>query len=358
MKIRPKPVICEASRLLLPERIQTLFGYYIVPVGSYVVTDPVNGHKWGLHKDDFSNWEVVEADAVEKSAEGLKVLVACNTCWKDVRNGSDKAIRETWAAKLPKGWDLKFFVGGRNFTAEEEATLFTESFLGSPGTLGNVSAACAAKAVIGTRDELQDDEIILADVPDGYLGLPWKTVESLKWAMKEGYDYVFRIFVDTYAFPDRLLKSGFQNYDASGWSFGCIPCQAHPETTHSCPLGGAGYWLSRKAMQAVIDEPIQHWGEDTHVGFALANAGIDLVYEHRLQYDKSAEPLNNRSKLSIHLNERFETWNVQKQYDAHAEQTKAAKLMEDWDGHCRLCGSYETVRSTWGPKCKQCGARQ
>jgi hypothetical protein len=207
----------------------------------------------------------------------LKILVAVSSCWKDL--ASNQAIRDTWASYMPDEWDLRFFLGDRNFTDEEQATLFTPEMIGSPGTLGNLAPATAKKAVIGSPEDLIEDEI-LVPAPDSYLGLPWKTVESLKWALARKYDGVIRIFVDTYLFPDRMKEYANFDTDAEGWSFGCGACPAHPTSHHSCPLGGAAYWLSAKAAQAVlyytkeeisenqiqsevtnpVPRPIRHWG--------------------------------------------------------------------------------------------------
>jgi hypothetical protein len=181
-------------------------------------------------------------------AAGKRILVAVSSCWKDLV--SNQNIRATWGANLPEGWDLRFFLGSHSFTEEEQSRLFTPEWIGSPGTLGNLAAATARKATIGKASDLKPDELLL-DCPDDYLGLPWKTVESLKYALAEGYDGVFRVFVDTYLFPDRLARIGFPS-DAIGWLFGCGPCKAHETWHHTCPLGGAGYWLSRKAIEAVL----------------------------------------------------------------------------------------------------------
>jgi hypothetical protein len=189
----------------------------------------------------------------------VKILVACSTDWKQL--ASNQAIRSTWAKYLPPDWDLRFFLGNRNFTDEEQAKLFTPEWIGSPGTLGNLAASTAKKAVIGNASDLREDEILL-DCPDSYLGLPWKTIDSLKWALERGYDGVFRVFVDTYLFADRLAASHFSSLDAVGWMFGCGPCAAHPDSHHLCPLGGAGYWLSAEACRAVL---YYTDGEDTGV---------------------------------------------------------------------------------------------
>lgn len=179
----------------------------------------------------------------------MRILVACSSCWKDL--DSNQAIRDTWAKYLPENWDLRFFLGSRNFTEAEQKKLMTLDWIGSPGTLGNLAAPTAKKAVIGKKGDLKADEIIV-EAPDSYLGLPFKTVSSLKWALAQGYEGVFRVFVDTYLFPDRLARTDFQKFDCVGWKFYCGPCPAHPESEHLCPLGGAAYWTSKKAMEAIL----------------------------------------------------------------------------------------------------------
>lgn len=179
----------------------------------------------------------------------MRILIAVSSCWKDL--ASNQAIRDTWAKYVPRDWDLRFFLGNRNFTDEEQARLFTPEWIGSPGTLGNLAASTAKKAVIGKPNDLKPDEILI-DCPDSYLGLPWKTTESLKWALERNYDGIVRCFVDTYLFADRLGAHQNFSVDSAGWAFGCAPCPAHPDSHHLCPLGGAAYWLSAKAAKAVV----------------------------------------------------------------------------------------------------------
>jgi hypothetical protein len=281
-----------------------------------------------------------------------KILIAVSSCWKDLQ--SNQAIRDTWAKRLPANWDLRFFLGSRNFTEEEQARLFTPEWIGSPGTLGNLAAPTAKKAVIGKKEDLKNDEIIV-DCPDSYLGLPWKTTASLEWAISRDYAGVFRIFVDTYLFPDRLALSDYAHNDAIGWMFGCGPCPAHPDSHHLCPLGGAGYWLSRKACEIVVADEVKHWGEDTFVGYALHKAGIEMKHDFRYVYSEHESPQMNRSKFSIHLNDRGTAWNPQLMLDTHEAQEKGREIWPQWDGTCKRDGSTFIVQHPRGPRCKQCG---
>lgn len=284
----------------------------------------------------------------------MKIAVLISTCWKDKLNGSNDAIRQTWGQELPDGWDLKFCIGDHEFTKEQKQRLFTNDFIGSPGTLGNMDASKSSKCPIGSKSDLIKDELLL-NCDDGYLGLPWKTTESLKWALDEGYDGVIRGFVDTYLFPELVAKSNLFETEAAGWTFGCSPCPAHPTLTHSAPLGGAAYWTNRRASQAIIDEPIRHWGEDTHAGFALHNAGIELIHDERFVWDYGTPVAWNRSKFSIHMCDRGRKWNPEEMTDKHREVTSEKNKYPGWDGTCRSCGYTRFRHGIYGPTCRSCG---
>lgn len=291
----------------------------------------------------------------------MKVLAAISTCWKGFE--SNQAIRETWGASLPEGWDLKFFLGGRYFTEKEWKKLNTIDFIGSPGTLGRCDPSKMSKVRMDLSI-LKGDEIVLPQVDDGYLGLPWKTTESLRWAMDRDYDFVVRGFEDTYLFPHVMAKSDVWIHDAAGWNFGCGPCPAHPTISHgNSPLGGAGYTTSRKAMEAILDpsncslDPLysSHWGEDTMVGWALTKANLPLFDDHRFVWDKAIPAAWNRAKFSIHMCDRGRKWNPQEMLDVHAEILNEKNKFPGWDGTCRSCGYSRFRRGIFGPHCRHCG---
>lgn len=292
----------------------------------------------------------------------MKIAVLISTCWKDKLNGGNQAIRETWGTELPEGWDLKFCIGDREFTKEQKDKLFTNDWIGSPGTLGNMDASKSSKCPIGGKSDLLADELLLS-CDDSYLGLPWKTAESLKWALDEGYDFVVRGFVDTYLFPQLMEKSDVWKYDAAGWSFGCGACPAHPAEIHSAPLGGAAYTTSRKAMEAIIqpencsNDPLYstHWGEDTMVGFALHNAGIPLIHDDRFVWDYGTPVYWNRSKFSIHMCDRGRKWNPQEMLDMKAKIETQRVKYPNWNGMCRTCGHTKFRHGLYGPTCRHCG---
>ena len=100
-----------------------------------------------------------------------------------------------------------------------------------------------------------DDELFF-DVDDRR---PWMVLKDkglFQYALANGYDYVFRVCDDTIVHVDRLLAAGLAAYDYAG-SF----CGYAEATGYYFPIkyldymhGGAGVWLSRKAMQALVDD--------------------------------------------------------------------------------------------------------
>lgn len=293
----------------------------------------------------------------EADRNRLSVLVAISSCWKDKANGSHAAIRDTWGKNLPAGWDLRFFLGGKTLTDAELKEMMTPEFMDSPGSLGTMHPTTAAKNTIGSKSSLLPDEIMLEDAGDGYLELPWKTVESLRWGLDRGYDFIIRGFTDTYLFPHVMVKSDIWKWDASGATFGCPPCPAHRTLTHSCPLGGNAYTTSRKAAEAIINQPVAHWGEDTHVGFSLQQAGIELHDDDRFRWDNATAPSWNKIKFSIHMNDRGSKWSPDQMVAKHKEilSDKTKDAFPSWDGRCRTCQHTRFRPGLYGPKCRHCG---
>jgi hypothetical protein len=119
-----------------------------------------------------------------------------------------------------------------------------------------------------TRKPLADE--VFLDVEDDYEHLPQKMRAIYKWAVDHGYDYVFKADDDGFLYIDRLLRTNYANFDQLGFS-NCThglgnKCQCYV-------TGGCGYFLSKRAMQAVINEPITHWAEDLTTGKALRRHG-------------------------------------------------------------------------------------
>lgn len=111
--------------------------------------------------------------------------------------------------------------------------------------------------------EMLDDEVLLKGVPDDYAHLPQKTIAICGYAKEHGFDYVLKCDDDSYLWADRLMLEVQSVGDFAGHING-----------GTCS-GGCGYWLSKRAFEEVVRNPIEsHWAEDVTVGMIMKAAGI------------------------------------------------------------------------------------
>jgi hypothetical protein len=172
------------------------------------------------------------------------LLIAVKSCHIHAQQGYNEIIRETWGKTC--------------------APLF---FMGESYTPGD--------------NQLKTDEIVL-HVKDNYESLPYKTREILKFfllgASLKGWSHIFLCDTDSYICPERLLKTGFENYDVAGRFGNHLAVGTtfeHKDARgnfikecHPWPSGGVGYFLSCKAAQIVVDTKPMSWAEDFYVGQA------------------------------------------------------------------------------------------
>lgn len=162
----------------------------------------------------------------------MRPLIAVKSCHK--YGGRRDAQRRTWAAEVQSHADMRFFLGR-----------------GAPGAA-----------------PLKCDEVELG-CGDGYLELPEKVRRIFEWALAKGYGHVFMADDDAYVQVGRLLASGWERHDYCGRLRG--PSGGFPAPYCS----GFGYWVSRRAMLAVLSQrPKEDAADDRQVGNALAQAGI------------------------------------------------------------------------------------
>jgi len=164
----------------------------------------------------------------------MKALIGIASC--HVQRHYADTQRETWVKDVPEGLDVKFFIGNPN--------------TGDP----------------------KPDEVFL-DVGDGYRDCTAKTIEQCKWALEHEYDFMFKADLDTLIRPVLLFNCGYENHDYMGGRNSFFAS------------GGAGYWLSRRAMKCVIEFPIETTAEeDVHVARALSANGINLHADERFKF--------------------------------------------------------------------------
>lgn len=170
------------------------------------------------------------------------VLVCIVTCHAYLP-GRIPAIRETWLPELQRlGIPYKIFVGEN-----------------------------------GSADAVLADDIVRLPVDDTYQGLAAKTQAIAKYALENGYEFMFKCDDDVYVQPSRLAASDFaQLGDYVGRKRG--PSGGFPAPYAS----GFSYWLSKRAMKVLINAPLRiDPAEDRWAGNSLLSAGIQCSPDYR-----------------------------------------------------------------------------
>jgi hypothetical protein len=163
----------------------------------------------------------------------MRILIAVSGCQLYENNGVNQSMRDTWLpGAVALGIDYKFF-HGRGCT---------------PGP-----------------------DIVLLDINDAYDGVTEKLKGKVRWAYEHGYDYVFPCFADTYAVPERLLACGFDKFDY----FGDVNKGVSYDATFYCH-GGAGYFLSRRAMEVINRNTTSYVNDDCWVGDVLSGTDTTM----------------------------------------------------------------------------------
>ncbi len=180
----------------------------------------------------------------------MKILIAIHGAHSQPEQMA--AQRETWLADLA-GVDYRYF-------------------LGIPESVHDVAFG-------GDIEHLKTLDGPLWEGHRRTLNANRKTEALAKYALDGGYDYVFKCDDDTYVYVDRLLASGFEQFDYSG---SMDRHHATPMGWYSWAQGGAGYWLSRTAMQIIVSEGLHLVrAEDFAVGQILAAHGIEAHLDAR-----------------------------------------------------------------------------
>jgi len=171
----------------------------------------------------------------------LKILIAITACHK--RADYCNYQRGAWVTKIGGPYKHRFFYGA------------------------------------GSHPFNYPDEVQL-DVPDDYDNLALKIRAMLTWAYQEGFDAVFKCDDDTYLFPERLAALKRFDYAGEAREFDGLGSKI---------CSGGGYWLSRRALKAVVtsdkklhykyfhSNPNPGWRlmqEDWWIATVMKNAGI------------------------------------------------------------------------------------
>lgn len=212
----------------------------------------------------------------------MKILIAIESCAKD--QPKHQAQRDTWIKDMPFA-EIRFFVGG------------------------------------GVR---RGDETFLA-LDDSYEALSLKTQEICRWAVKGNYDFMFKADTDTIINPQNLILSGFQNHDYSGgFNEDVMPASLQDRFgggTIQFASGGAGYWLSKKALTMVaVSDKVVSCAEDVFVAAVLREHGIRPSWNEGYRWKPGATI--DKDTITLHLSSA-----LQKKYEPS-----------------QMCGLYEQLK--------------
>ena len=218
----------------------------------------------------------------------MKVLIAVLSCAHHTLHGHNQALRDTWLKDVSAaGLEYRFFLGDGTATAEN-STLFDFSWKNAePGYTQRKFVDPSIAGYTPKQDE------VLMKVSDKYEHMSYKLREALRWGTGNLYDYVFPCLTDTYAVPDRLMHSGFENHAYCG--------TANEERTFLG--GGPGFWLSYKAAEYLVSSPVTHWAYDKWVGEVMQVKGVSLKHDSRYtSLDLGDEPpLQENDTITSHI---------------------------------------------------------
>lgn len=150
---------------------------------------------------------------------------------------------------------------------------------------------------------LKDSSVAYKALSDSDLGLveidqhdnandPIRTkrmIGMVRWAYDEGYDHLFRTDTDAYVWVNRLLKCGYENFDYMGFCRDRIQPRYSGRPDEWCIVtahGGIGFFLSRRAMEILLNAPVEryadgkYWG-DLWTGHQLWKHGINCHRDTR-----------------------------------------------------------------------------
>jgi hypothetical protein len=185
-----------------------------------------------------------------------KLLISISSCEYFESNGLNQPLRDTWLADAKTlGIDYKFF-HGRGATPKED--------------------------------------VVVLPVVDELYGLTEKAKAKAKWAHDSGYEFVFSCFPDTYTCPERLLTSGFENFDYLGNLY------KFPDSIAAFCQGGPGYILSRRACEVVFSSHESYLNDDCFIGDLLHKAGMRGVHNEGFTAFGPG-PLRSNSSITNHL---------------------------------------------------------
>ncbi len=167
-------------------------------------------------------------------------------------------------------------------------------------------------------EDLLPDEIRV-DVDSGMLNTSFKTKLAIEWAYREGYTHVCYSPTDCYFIVPRLLKNlaGHALAGHDYWGF-------HTYDEYHIG-GGSAYWLSRKAMEAVLAYGVYPDYEDRWIGSACRASGIPAIHDERY---RSVEQPYLAGSVTTHLSEATGNYDPETMKNLHLRVIQGATYVD------------------------------
>jgi hypothetical protein len=143
---------------------------------------------------------------------------------------------------------------------------------------------------------------------DEYDHLPFKVRNACEYGYQYEHDWLMKLDVDTYVRPEKIEPFLPFFGDYTGFIL----------TGETYCSGGAGYLLSRKAMEIVAHGEVNDTLEDRWVGKVLSREGIVPV--HSRSFMPWRVPITRSNDvISVHLSQPGHVYDKQWMYDIHRE---------------------------------------
>src|SRR5271166_1360947 len=212
----------------------------------------------------------------------MKTLIAILSCSDHILKGYNQTMRDTWLQDVPCDFDYRFFFGTGLLIAPS-----MDQWEQAPIEFKKKIVSCTD---ISSYKAKSDEKALLES--DRYEHNTYKFKAMCSWAVEEGYDFVFQCLTDTYVAVDRLLSSGFQNYDYSGTSNG----------ERTALGGGPGFWMSREVLKALSNAKVDCWTYDAWAGKVALQNGFSIHHDARYtNLEQQPPPQSNNKAITSHI---------------------------------------------------------
>lgn len=143
------------------------------------------------------------------------------------------------------------------------------------------------------RGDCDEPDTVCVEADDSYEALPEKVLSFFRWAIENhNFEWLFKCDDDTYLSLARLSSIIDPRYDLIG----------DPSVDRrGAPSGGAGYFLSRRAVLQLIEDKLPKTGaEDLIIGHAIRSYGLPTLSRKVLSMDSRSRPTPDNEVVSAH----------------------------------------------------------